>query len=105
MTVFYDHIIQIHHIHSEIEELSLSKKEKMSLIDTIEEIVHHKIIHRIRTPSALYSGDHGGGGFNTYPDDHTILDYLKRYVPDIEDHISEAAEEVKFDMLKTIRNS
>ena len=105
MIVFYDHIIQVHHIHSEIEELSLSKKEKKSLVETIEEIVHHKIIHRILDRLHIDHHELFLERFHTYPDDHTILDYLKKYVPDIEHHISEAAEEVKFDMLKTIRKS
>ena len=105
MTIFYDHIIHIHHIHSEIEELPLSKGEKNQLIQTIEEIVHHKIIHKILDRLHVDHHELFLERFHTYPDDHTILDYLKRYVPDIEDHIKEAAEEVKFDMLKTIRNS
>ncbi|MFC1653339.1 hypothetical protein ACFL1M_00650 [Patescibacteria group bacterium] len=103
MSVFYDHIIHIHHVHSEVETLPTTDNHKQELIEIIEETVHHKIIHKIL--DHLHTDHHELflERFHTYPNDETILGYLKKYVPDIEHHIKEAAEEVKYELLKSIR--
>jgi hypothetical protein len=102
---FYDHIILIHHVHSEVEALAIPNSEKQALIDLVEETVHHHILKRIL--DRLHHDRHREflDRFHASPHELALLDYLTNHVPDIEDQIKQAADEVKYDLLKTIRKS
>lgn len=105
MSFFYDHIILIHHVHEEVESLPSQDHEKQELIDLIEETVHHHVINRIL--DKLHEDHHREflSKFHSDPSDLEIIQHLKHHVPDIEYHIKAAADEIKYELLKTIREA
>jgi hypothetical protein len=78
-------------------------EEKVTIVELIEDTMHHKIIHRIL--EHLHEDHHEDflEKFHSSPHDEELLNYLKKHVPDIERRIKEAADEVKYELLKTIR--
>lgn len=101
--IFYDHIIRIHEVHNEVEALVLDREEKQAIIDHIEQVVHQYVLQRIL--DKLMSTAHISflERFHQMPYDKQLMVYLKQHVPDIEYHIETAADEIKFDLIKTIR--
>ena len=105
MHIFYDHIVKIHHIYSEIELLIIDNDQKNELIEIIEETIHHHILHRIL--DHLHQDHHHKflEDFHKSPSDLVHLEFLISHNSKIEDHIKEAAEEIKYELLKAIRES
>jgi len=103
MHIFYDHIILIHEVYSEVESLPLGSEEKREMVEMIEETIHHKIVHRILDHLDEEHHEVFIERFHESPHDKELLKYLKEYIPDVESKIKDAADEVKYDLLKTIR--
>ena len=103
MNIFYDHIILIHEIHSEVEMLDVSEKDKKEMVQLIEETVHQRILHSIL--DHLHKDHHEEflTRFQAAPQDGALLDFLREKVADIEERIKEAAEEIKYELLKEVR--
>lgn len=103
--IFYDPIIEIKYIYSEIEQLPLSNADKEEIVQLIEDTLHHHINHRIlevldEEHHPIYL-DH----LTRAPHDEEVLKFLKDKVDEIEEHIKQAAEDLKYDLLKIIRET
>jgi len=105
MKVFYDSLIQIEYLHSQIEQLPVSHEDKIEIIHLVEDTLHHHIIHRILIH--IHEDNHPIflDKLTRKPHDRKIIDFLKEHAAEIEDHIKEAAEEIKYDLLKLIRET
>lgn len=102
--LFYDHIIAIHEVHSEVESLDLPEDEKIKIIELIEDTIHHRVIHVI-----LDHLDHEHHiffleQFKQNPHHESILEFLKGKIISVEDKIKDVADETKFEILATIRD-
>ncbi len=105
MKLFYSHLILIHEVHHQLESLPIKDSKKEELINLIEETVHHKILHSILDHLPTKHHENFLVHYHSSPYDLEILTFLKRHDPEIEDKIKQAAEEVKYDLIKTIRES
>ena len=103
MKLFYDHIVVIHEIHSQIEEMMVDEAEKEALVQIIEDLVQHTVLHKIL--DHLHEDKHEIflTRFQQAPHDTELIDYLRSHVPDIETRIKDAADEVKYELISLIR--
>ena len=103
MKLFYDHLVVIHEIHSEVEQMELDEVEKEAMVNIIDDLVAHTIVHKIL--DHLHEDQHEVflKYFHKAPHDNEILTYLKGHVPDIETRIKDAADKVKYELIKLVR--
>jgi hypothetical protein len=45
MTVFYDHLLELDDLRSEIDSVAESQEEREELWQLVDEIIHHRILH------------------------------------------------------------
>ena len=102
-TLFYDHIINVHHIHSEIESLDITIEEKVTIINLFEDTIHHRIVHAILDRLSESDRKYFLELLHQKPHHDSVLTFLKSKIIGIEDKIKQVAEDVKYDTLKTIR--
>lgn len=104
MTKFYTHIIEIDSLLVELNEMDLSDTEKKHLADLIDSNIHHTVLDAILTHLSdedkkifmehLARGDH-----------QKIWDHLNEKVDNIEEKIKKAANQVKEELHRDIKEA
>ncbi len=104
--IFYDHLILIEEISTELEQYSLSADEKEELLRLADEALHHHVLETILTHLPEEKHEKFLTAFHKTPYDRKLLDYLKKEIEeDIEEKIRAEAAKVKKEILAEIRRA
>lgn len=101
---FYSHIVEVESLFLELEKFGFSEQEKAHLITLIDSSLHHAVLDAIL--SELSGGDkkifleHMAAG-----DEGKIWKFLLGKVENIEDKIRRAAEELKGELHKDMKET
>jgi hypothetical protein len=99
---FYSHLIETSMISLELGELDLAKDERMHLLQLAENNIHHAILDAIL--SELSEEDKKTFLNHLSKDDHDkVWDHLSKKIEKIEDKIKSAAESIKKELHKDIK--
>ena len=104
MTLFYSHIVKIDSIIESLDQMDLSKDEKLQLALLIDSSLHHTILDAIL--SQLSDSDKRGFMQNLSEGDHEkIWKFLNEKIDGVEDKIKKAAEDLKEELHEDINKS
>ncbi|MBI2600739.1 hypothetical protein HYW42_02190 [Candidatus Daviesbacteria bacterium] len=101
---FYTHLIEIESLTIELDELDLSNEEKTTLASLIDENLHHQILNAVLSEL----NDEEKKEFLRHlhqSEDDKLWKFLNEKVDDIEDKIKKAANDLKEEMCKDIKES
>lgn len=104
MKIFYDHIVQIDHLMSEIHHLELEVSKKEEIAQLVDELVHHEMVGAILAHLPEEYHDEFLERFHAKPHDPTLLDYLKARVEGIEDKLHQAGEKIREKIKRMLQN-
>lgn len=101
---FFDHLVEVEDLHSELENLQMSDDEKIHILKLIDESIHHTILDAIL--SELSDEDKKAFLMHLDSDDHDkIWDFVNEKIENIEDKIKKAAEDIKMELREDVRKS
>ena len=101
---FYTHLIEIESLIVELDALNLSDTEKHHLAELVDSSIHHTILDVIL--SELSESDKKVFLDHLESNDHSkIWNHLNNKVDNIEDKIKSAAEDLKGELHKDIRET
>lgn len=102
MKYFFSHLIEIESVISELDKLDLSNKEKEHLARLLDSSLHHTILDAIL--SELSEEDKRVFLKYVHEDDHSkIWKFLTEKIDNIEDKIKKAADGLKMELHKDLR--
>ena len=104
MKNFFSHLIEIDSIILELDKMDLSKEQKQHLAEILDSSLHHTILHAVLSELNendkkifLRNVDEG--------DNEKIWEFLNGKVEHIEDKIKKAAEDLKLELHKDVREA
>ena len=101
---FYSHLIEIESVIVELDKLDLSQEQKVHLTGLIDSSLHHTILDAVL--SELTAGDKRVFLNHLQEDDHSkIWKFLEEKVDNIEDKIKKAAEGLKTELHKDLKEA
>lgn len=101
---FFTHLIEYESIFIEFEKLEFSEDEKKHLAHLIDENLHHKVLDAVL--SELNEEDKKTFLLHLHKDEHEkIWELLNKRVDNIEDKIKKAAEELKAEIHKDLKEA
>lgn len=101
---FYSHIIEVNTLIVELDSLNLSDEQNHHLASLIDTSLHHTILDVIL--SELSDDDKKTFLSHLNSNDHSkIWDHLNSKVENIEDKIKKAADDLKVDLHKDIKEA
>ena len=101
---FFDHLVEIDTIHLEIEELNLEEEQEKEIKKLIEDSLYHTILDAIL--SELTEEDKKTFLSHIVEDNHDkIWKLLNTKIENIDEKIKQAAEAIKKEMRKDIKDS
>lgn len=103
--IFYDHLTVTDEVIIELDKNKFDLVERQEIVELIDENIHHNILNVILKNLPKEKHEEFLLAFHHKPDDPNLLDYLKKEVKDIEKIISDAAKEVKKELLAEIKNA
>lgn len=99
---FYSHLIETSIISLELADLDLSKDERIHLLQLAQDNIHHAILDAIL--SELSEEDKKIFLHHLSKDDHDkVWEHLRQKIENIEDKIKSAAESIKKELHKDIK--
>lgn len=104
MKYFYTHLIEIESIVLELDKMDLTEEQKIHLTGLIDSSIHHTIMDAILSELA----DHDKRVFLQHlnKNDHDkIWKFLNGKVDNIEDKIKKAAEDLKKELYKDLKEA
>ena len=102
--IFYDRLIVLDDVDSEIKAIAKSHEERDELWQLVDEMVHHRVLGTIL--DKLPSGNHDEflERFGKAPYDESILDFLKEKIGEnIEELLKQELGGLAFELLEEIR--
>jgi hypothetical protein len=93
--LFWDHLIHFEELLEELKTLPFSSQEQAELVELIDSTFHHHILEEILSALPRDEHDRFMEMFSDRPDNHEILVYIMRFVPDIEARITNRSLQVK----------
>lgn len=101
---FYSHIVETSSLQIELEQMDLSEEEKTHLLSIVESSLHHTILDAIL--SEFSENDKKMFLQHVAEDNHDkIWNFLKAKVKGIEDKIQKAADDLKLELHKDIKEA
>lgn len=102
--IFYDHLIILEEVESEIKKVSETKEERDELWELVDQMVHHKVFDTILGKLPKTHHEEFLDKFHKAPHDEGIFDYLKEKIGEnIEEIIENEIGLLAFDLLKDLR--
>lgn len=95
MKIFYDHLVSIGEVITEIESLEIEESEKEELARLVDETAHHEMVDVILTHLPEEYHEEFLERFHAKPHDPTLLEYLKARGGGIEEKLKQAGERVR----------
>lgn len=104
MKHFYSHLIEIESIEIELDKMDLTKEQKMHLAGLVDSSLHHTILDAVL--SELGPQDKKVFLEHLEENDHNkIWQFLNDHVNKIEDKIKKAADDLKQELHKDIKEA
>lgn len=104
MKHFYTHLVEIESINLELDKIGLSQEEKIHLANLVDASLHHTILNAIF--AELSDDDKRVFAAHLNKDDHDkIWQFLNEKVIGIEDKIKQAADGLKKELHKDIKQA
>lgn len=101
---FYGHLIEIEELVIELDELDLSKEQKIHLTGLIDSSLHHTILDAVL--SELSEPDKKDFVNHLMEDDHEkIWKFLNEKVDNVEEKIKKSANELKKELHRDLKES
>ncbi len=95
MSVFYDHLVGLDDIHSELADFDLSFKQHYDLLNIADSTLHNEVLSVILVILPVEHHEAFLKDFNDRPDDQAHLVFLRQFDPEIDGKIREAAHKAK----------
>lgn len=103
-TFFYSNLVEIESVTSELDKLDLSDEQRIHLASLIDSSLHHTVLDAIL--SELPAHDKRVFLVNLKENDHgKIWQFLNEKVDHIEDKIKKAAEDLKIELHKDLKEA
>ena len=96
MSVFYDHLVGLDDIHSELADYNLSLREHYDLLNTVDSALNHEVLNVILLVLPVEYHEYFVKEFNDRPADQNHLVFLRQFDPQIDQKIQETAHRTKF---------
>ena len=104
--IFYDHLVLIEEVTSELDLFDIDPEEKTEIIDLIDQTLHHHTLNVILDHLPKEHHQEFMAGFHAAPHNKELLSFLKAHTTvDIEAEIKKIATKVKKDILSDIKKS
>lgn len=104
MKHFYGHLIEVESLVVELDKLDLSEEQKIHLTNLIDSSLHHTVLDAIL--SQLNPPDKKVFLNHLKEDDHSkIWQFLNEKIDKVEEKIKKAAEDLKTELHKDIKES
>jgi len=104
--VFYDHLIKIEEVVSELDSYEITIEEREEFIALIDETLNNQTLEEILNTLPLKFHNEFLSLLHKGPHRQELLEYLKEKAsPDIEKKISKHAQKTKKEILKEIKKS
>ncbi len=104
MKHFYTHLIEIESVIVELDEMNLSKEEKLHLSELLDTSLHHTILDAVF--SELSEEDKKAFALHLQEGKHDkIWKFLNEKVDKVEDKIKAAADDLKLQLHKDLREA
>jgi len=101
--IFYDHLVILESVETEIKSVSQTFEEKGELWKLVDDIVHHRIMISILDHLPLSHHEEFLSKFHTSPHDQSHMYFLKEKIEDIEDIIKSEVKKLENELLSEIR--
>ena len=95
MSVFYDHLVGLDDIHSELADYNLSFREHYDLLNTVDSALNHAVLNVILLILPVEYHEYFVKEFNDRPADQNHLTFLRQFDPEIDGKIKATADNVK----------
>ncbi len=103
-SIFYDHLIILDELDSEIKSVSQSKEEKEELWKIVDETIHHRVMDAILSRLPRESHEEFLEKFTQSPHDRALLTYLREKIKDdVEVIIHEEIQKLKKELLAELK--
>lgn len=104
--IFYDHLIGLEEIDTELKGYHLQQEEYEELIRIADETIHHHVLNIILTHLPKEKHELFLETFYATPHDKKLLEFLKKEAnPEIEEKISSEAKRIKGEIISEIRRA
>lgn len=103
MNVFYDHLINIHDLHIELDRYELSTEERNELMKLADSAVHHEVFDLLMIELPEEHKVVFLERFATDPSDPELMEFIKSHIPQAEDKIKARSDKVKKDLTEKLR--
>jgi hypothetical protein len=103
MSVFYDPLINLKEINSQLLALNLPTKQHYHLLKLADSTLHHDVLNSILINLPPTHHEYFLVELHSAPNSSSHLDYLKQFSSDIEDIIKLTALRTKARLLREIR--
>lgn len=104
MKYFYTHLIEIESLALKLDELDLSKEEKLHLAKLVDSSLHHTILDAIF--SHLSDSDKRVLVNHLDENDHEkIWEFLQGRIDNVEEKIKKAADDLKIELHKDLKEA
>ena len=102
--LFYDHLIILTEIETEIKSMAESEEERHELWQIVDEIIHHRVLGCIMDKLPHGYHDEFLERFHKTPHDEILLEYLKEKInEDVEEFIKKEINILEKEILREIR--
>ena len=102
--VFYDHLIILEEVESEIKAQAESEDERHELWQIVDEIIHHRLLHLFLDKLPEMHHDEFLHRFHKSPHDENLLGFLNERIEEkVEDLVKEEMELLTSEILREIR--
>jgi len=104
--LFFDHLILIEEVSSQLDEFTLDPEEKAEIIDLIDQTLHHHTLNVIFNLLPIEKHADFVDMFKKTPHDKALLEYLKKEIKtDIEAEIKKQAERIKKEIMVEVHKA
>jgi hypothetical protein len=102
--LFYSHLVEIESINVELDQMDLSTEEKLHLAKLVDSSLHHTVLNAIF--SELKDEDKRRLVNHINENDHDkIMKFLNERVDKLEEKIKKAADDLKIELHKDIKEA
>lgn len=102
--IFYDHLIVLEDVESEIKKIAQTPEEREELWNIVDETIHHRVLGCILDQLPRHYHEEFLDKFHKAPYDEGLMEYLKVKVgKNIEEVISQEIGTLAYEILSEIR--
>lgn len=104
--LFYDHLVVIEEIITELDNHNISPLDRRELLDLMDQTLHHHVLNTILKHLPYEKHEKFLIDLHSTPHDRRLMDYLKAEIKvDIEEKIKEETAKIKKEILAEIKKA